>query len=124
MFRRTAIYAAAMLRDLVRIPLHHPDGVAQARFRTRIRYIERTAVPTVEFFLNHYPLSRRQREALVSASTELEESVGLISDGKIRALDEWYATMEEFGVLTERCGRAADALAESAEEPQDRLSDV
>jgi|LGVF01.1.fsa_nt_gb hypothetical protein len=123
-FRRAAIYAAAMLRDLVRIPLHHPDGVAQARFRARIQYIERTAMPTVKFFLDHYPLSQRQREALASASTELEESVGLISDGKIRALDEWYATMEEFGVLTERCGRAADALAESAAEPLDRLSDI
>jgi len=131
-FRRAAIYAAAMLRDLVRIPTHHPDGVAQARFRVRIQYIERTAVPTVKFFLDQYPLSRRQQDALVSASTELEESVGLISDGKIRALDEWYATMEEFGELTERCGRAADAIAEairegtaeSAAEPQDRLSDV
>jgi len=131
-FRRAAIYAAAMLRDLVRIPLHHPDGVAQARFRARIQYLERTAVPTVTFFLDHYPLSRGQRDALVSASTELEESVGLISDGKIRVLDEWYATMEEFGGLTERCGRAADALAEairertteSAAEPQDRVSNV
>jgi len=27
-------------------------------------------------------------------------------------------------VLTERCGRAADALAESAAEPLDRLSDI
>ncbi len=123
-FRRAAIYAAAMARDLVRIPLHHPDGVAQARFRARIQYIERSALPTVEFFLDHYPLSRRQQDALASASTELEESVGLISDGKIRALDEWYATMEEFGVLTERCGRAADAIADSAAEPQDRLSDA
>jgi hypothetical protein len=123
-FQRAAIYAAAMLRDLVRIPLHHPDGVAQARFRARIQYLERTAMPTVKFFLDHYPLSRHQQDALVSASTELEKSVDLISDGKIRALDEWYATMEEFGVLTERCGRAAEAIAESAAEPLDRLSDV
>jgi hypothetical protein len=123
-FQRAAIYAAAMLRDLVRIPLHHPDGVAQARFRARIQYLERTAMPTVKFFLDHYPLSRHQQDALVSASTELEKSVDLISDGKIRALDEWYATMEEFGVLTGRCGRAAEAIAESAAEPLDRLSDV
>jgi len=131
-FRRAAIYAAAMLRDLVRIPLHHPDGVAQARFRARIQYIERTAMPTVKFFLDHYPLSQRQQDALASALSEFEASVGLISDGKIRALDEWYATMEEFGELTERCGRAADAIAEairgrtaeSAAEPQDRPSEV
>jgi len=131
-FRRAFIYSAAMVRDLARVFLHHPEGVAQAKFRVRIQYIDRTAVPTVKFFLDHYPLSRRQQDALVSALSEFEASIGLISDGKIRALDEWYATMEEFGELTERCGRAADAIAEamsertaeSAAEPQDRLSDV
>jgi hypothetical protein len=112
-FRRAAIYAAAMVRDLARVFLHHPDGVAQAKFRVRIQYIERTAVPTVKFFLDHYPLSRRQQDALVSALSEFEASIGLISDGKIPALDEWYATMEEFGELTERCGRAANAIAEA-----------
>ena len=131
-FRRAAIYAAAMLRDLVRIPTHHPDGIAQAKFRVRIQFIERTAVPTVKFFLDHYPLSQRQQDALKSALTEFEASIGLKSDGKIRALDEWYATMEEFAELTERCGRAADALTEairggtskSAAALYDRLSDV
>jgi hypothetical protein len=116
-FQRAAIYTAAMARDLARIFLHHPDGVAQAKFRVRIQYIERTAVPMVKFFLDHYPLSQHQQGSLVSALTELEESVGLISDGKIPALDEWYATMEEFGELTERCGRAADAIAEAIREP-------
>jgi len=131
-FRRAFIYSAAMVRDITRIFLHHPEGVAQAKFRVRIQYIERTAMPTVEFFLHHYPLSQRQQNELASALSEFEASIGLISDGKIRALDEWYATMEEFGELTERCGRAADAIAEalrertaeSAAEPQDRLSDI
>jgi hypothetical protein len=112
-FRRAAIYAVAMLRDLVRIPTHHPEGVAQARFRVRIQYIERTALPTVKFFLDNYPLSRHQQDALAAALSEFETSIGLISDGKIRALDEWYATMEEFAELTERCERAADAIAEA-----------
>jgi len=131
-FRRAAIYSAAMVRDLVRVFLHHPDGVAQAKFRVRIQYIERAAMPTVRFFLDHYPLSRHQQDALASALSEFEASIGLISDGRIPALDEWYATMEEFGELTERCGRAADAIAEAIREGtsesaaalHDRLSDV
>jgi len=105
--QRAAIYAAAMARDLVRIPIHHPEGIAQARFRARVRYIEGTALPTVTFFLDRYPLSQHRRDALSSAVTELAGCVDLISDGRIRALDEWYATMDEFGVLTERCLRAA-----------------
>ena len=116
-FRRASIYAAAMLRDLVRIPTHHPDGVAQARFRVRIQYIKRTAVPTVKFFLDHYPLLAHQQDALAAALSEFEASISLISDGKIRALDEWYATMEEFAELTERCVRAADAIAEAISTP-------
>ena len=130
--RRAAIYSAAMVRDLARVFLHHPDGIAQAKFRVRIQYIERTAAPTVKFFLDHYPLAQRQQDALASALSEFEASIGLISDGKIPALDEWYATMEEFAELTERCGRAADALAEairpgtseSAAALHDRLSEI
>ncbi|MEJ2581608.1 MAG: hypothetical protein P8127_08220 [Acidobacteriota bacterium] len=120
-FRRAAIYAGAMARDLVRIPLHHPDGIAQARFRARIQYIERTVVPTVGFFLEHYPLSQHQRDSLSTALTELGGCIELQPDGRMRALDEWYATMEEFAVLTERCEKTADALAAAVRE-RSRLS--
>lgn len=113
---RATIYLAAMARDLVRIPLHHPEGIAQARFRARIRYIESTALPTVRYFLDHYPLSPHQRDALSSAVAELSGCIELVSDGRIRALDEWYATIDEFALLTERCARAADALAEAINE--------
>jgi hypothetical protein len=110
-FRRAAIYSAGMVRDLVRIPSHHPEGIAQARFRARIRSIERTALPTVRFFLDTYPLSGHQRENLSSAVAELSGCVDLISDGRFHALDEWYATMDEFADLTQRSRRAADAIA-------------
>lgn len=108
---RAAIYAAALVRDLTRIPSHHPDGIAQARFRARIRYLGRTAIPTVAFFLDHYPLPPDRKDALASAVAELERCVGLATDGRIRALDEWYATMNEFAALSEGCRRAADALS-------------
>mgnify|MGYP001814754149 CR=1 FL=1 len=111
--QRAAIYAAAMARDLARITIHHPDGIAQTRFRARIHYIEHTALPAVEFFRDLYPLTQHQWDSLSSAMTELVGCVHLISDGRIRALDEWYATMDEFADLTERCERAADALAEA-----------
>lgn len=114
--RRAAIYAAAMARDLVRIPLHHPDGIAQARFRARIRYIERTALPTVRFLLDRYPLGGSRRASLEAAERDLTSCADLIRDGRIRRLDEWYATMEEFGALGEGCMQAADALARSVGE--------
>jgi hypothetical protein len=110
-FRRAVIYAAAMARDLARIPLHHPDGIAQARFRARIRYIESTALPTVQFLLDRHPLSQNQRDTLSSAESELAGCLDLMSDGRISALDAWYATMDEFTELTRRSDRAADALA-------------
>ncbi len=116
-FRRAAIYSAAMLRDLVRIPLHHPDGIAQARFRVRIRYVERTAIPTIRFFVDRYPLSLARRSNLHSALGELEACLRLVSDGRFHAVDEWYATMDEFRRLGEGCARAADALSAAAAAP-------
>jgi hypothetical protein len=121
--RRVAIYSAALLRDLVRIPLHHPEGIAQARFRVRIRYLERSAIPTIGFFVNRYPLSAERHSALHRALAELEACVRLVQDGRLRAVDEWYATMDEFRRLDEGCGRAADALASAlAGRPVDSVS--
>jgi hypothetical protein len=107
---RAAIYAAAMARDLIRIPLHHADGIAQARFRARVRFIERTALPTVRFVLERFPVSDSQRAALGEAERELTSCTDLVSDGRFRRIDEWYATMDEFAALAEGCQRAAVAL--------------
>jgi hypothetical protein len=117
--RRIAVYSAALVRDLIRIPLHHPDGIAQARFRVRIRYIERTAIPLIEFFVDRYPLSPTRRRALTAALDELHSCAGLVSDGKIPALDAWYATMDEFQRLTDGCRAAADALATAVGDARD-----
>lgn len=69
--RRAAIYAAAVMRELGRIPLHHPDGIAQARFRVRVRYVERTAIPTLQFFIDWYPMSAMRHNAVDAALEEL-----------------------------------------------------
>jgi len=120
--RRIAVYSAALVRDLIRIPLHHPDGIAQARFRVRIRYIEQTAIPLIQFFVDRYPLSPVRRRALTAALDELHSCAGLVSDGRIRALDAWYATMDEFRRLTDGCRDAADALANAAGDARDVTS--
>ena len=103
---RFTIYLAALVRDLVRIPLHHPQGIGQARFRLRVVYIRETALPTLHFFLQKYPLEADEQAELSRAIELLEAGAALTRDGAVRAIDEWYATIEEFGQLT-RCSRAA-----------------
>jgi len=109
---RAAIYVAAMVRDIVRIPLHHQDGIGQARFRPRIDYISESAIPILKFFQVNYPIDDRQCLLIDEALELLEKGVRLISDGRIPALDEWYATMEEFHDLTEYSRQAATRIEE------------
>ncbi len=97
---RAGIYTAAFLRDLIRIPLHHKRGIGQAQFRFRVDYIINNALPTLRFFQTKYPLKDAQQKQLKEAINILQEGVGLIKDGKIQEVDEWYATMEEFYKLT------------------------
>ncbi len=97
---RAGIYTAALLRDLIRIPLHHKRGIGQAQFRFRVDYIINNAIPTLKFFQTKYPLEDEQQKRLEEAINLLQEGVGLIKDGSIQVVDEWYATMEEFYKLT------------------------
>ena len=119
---RVLIYSAAMARDLARIPLHHPAGIAQARFRARIAYIEEIALPTLQFFRTEYDhLGASEAEALDRAIAALESAVGLTTDGPLPALDTWYATMDEFRGLTDLSRQAAvamhDILGDGSREP-------
>ena len=109
--QRIGIYAAAMVRDLIRIPLHHRGGIAQARFRARIGYISESAIPTLRFFMTDYPLDEHTTTLLEEAVKELQDGVKLITDGPMPKLDEWYATMEEFHRLTEHSKRGAEKIS-------------
>lgn len=109
-FQRVGIYAAAMVRDLIRILFHHRGGIAQARFRARIAYISEFAIPTLRFFLTNYPLEKQMTTLLEEAIKELRNGVDLITDGPMPKLDEWYATMEEFHRLTEHSKRGAEKI--------------
>ena len=108
--QRVGIYAAAMVRDLIRIPLHHRGGIAQARFRARIGYISEFALPTLRFFVTDYPLDEQTTTLLEEAVKELQNGLDLITDGPMPKLDEWYATMEEFHRLTEHSKRGAEKI--------------
>ncbi len=110
--QRVGIYLAALVRDIVRIPLHHPKGIGQARFRNRIQYISENAIPTLKFFQSKYPCDKRQRAIIDEAIELLQKGVGLISDGPIPLLDEWYATMEEFFELSKYSKQAAKKIEE------------
>jgi hypothetical protein len=99
-----------MVRDLIRIPLHHREGIAQARFRARVDYISEFAIPTLRFFVAEYPLDDRTATLLKDAVKELQQGVELIADGRVPTLDEWYATMEEFHRLTEHSKRGAEKI--------------
>jgi len=107
---RALIYLAAMARDLVRIPLHHPEGIAQARFRARLLYIREVALPTLRFFSDEYDLDFTRTGALDEAIMALETAEALVSDGPVRVIDQWYATMDEFNTLTELSRRATSAI--------------
>ncbi len=113
LIKRAVIYAAAFVRDLTRIPRHYHGGIGQAQFRFRVAYISDIALPTLSFFLTKYPLQQRQQIPIEAAVDLLQQGANLIRDGKIPALDEWYATMEEFGQLTE-CSRQAAKRIEEA----------
>ncbi len=106
------IYTVAFLRDLMRIPLHDPKGIGQARFRFRIGYISDTAIPTLNFFLETYSLEEEQRHLMEDAIGLLEKGARLITDGRIPALDEWYASLEEFSQLTKYSQEAARKIEE------------
>ena len=110
--QRSGIYVAALVRDIVRIPLHHRGGIGQARFRARVAYISESAIPTLHFFQTNFPTSARQRVLAEEAIELLQKGVDLISDGRIAVLDEWYATMEEFHELTEYSRLAAEKIDE------------
>jgi hypothetical protein len=100
------------VRDIVRIPLHHREGIGQARFRARIEYISENAIPTLKFFQTKYPTDERQRTLIDEAIELLQKGIGLISDGSYPVLDEWYATMEEFYELTKYSQQAAIKIDE------------
>jgi hypothetical protein len=86
--RRAWIYTVALLRDLVRIPLHHPEGIAQARFRARVKFITENAIPTLRFFVVEYPLDQARIALLGEAIDELQRGADLITDGPIRDVDD------------------------------------
>ena len=108
--RRVAIYLAAFVRDVVRIPLHHREGIGQARFRARVTYITETAIPTLRFFRTEYPADEETAALLDEATERLEKGATLLRDGAVPALDEWYATMEEFSELTRFSREAAERI--------------
>lgn len=107
---KLAVYLAAFARDLLRIPLHHKHGIGQARFRARVAYITGTALPTIQFFLDNHELDSDLRSDLVTASERLRGAEPLLADGSSQALDEWYATMEEFGALQAICADTVSLL--------------
>lgn len=108
---RAAIYTAALARDLIRIPLHHPDGIGQSRFRARVEYIDDRAIPTLKFFGANFPIDARQKSLINEAIEVLERGVSLISDGAYPTIDEWYATMEEFHQLSEYSLQAVEKIS-------------
>lgn len=110
---RILIYVAALVRDVIRIPLHRHRGIAQAQFRLRVSYIDETAIPTLEFFVSKYPLHERQTELLRESIDLLRRGSDLTRDGRVLAIDEWYATMEEFHQLTKYSQEAARKLQET-----------
>ena len=110
---RTLISAAALVRDVIRIPLHHHRGIGQAQFRFRVSYIDETAIPTLAFFLSKYPLNDQQTELLRESIDLLRRGSDLMRDGRVRVMDEWYATMEEFHRLTQYSQEAASKLQET-----------
>jgi hypothetical protein len=109
-FVRASIYTAAMVRDLIRIPLHHPAGIAQSRFRARVAFISERAIPILAFFRANYPIQEHRKTLIDEAIEVLERGVSLISDGAYPKLDEWYATMEEFHSLSEYSQQAATII--------------
>ncbi len=94
----------------MRIPLHNQRGIGQAQFRFRVAYISNTAIPTLSFFLNKYPIEKEQHNLIEEAITLLQKGAELIKDGRMPALDEWYATMEEFYKLTQYSQKAAEKI--------------
>lgn len=112
LIRRIGIYTVAFLRDLTRIPLHYYKGIGQAQFRFRVAYISNTAIPTLNFFLTRYPLEEKQCRLIEEAIDFLQKGEGLIRNGSIPSLDEWYATMEEFYQLTTYSQEAAKKIEE------------
>jgi hypothetical protein len=114
-FVRTGIYIAALVRDLIRIPLHHKDGIAMSRFRVKVEYLSKYAIPTLRFFQSEFALNERQNSLISDSISNLEQGTALISDGPYPTLDEWYATMEEFHQLTKFCHKAAIILHELIE---------
>jgi hypothetical protein len=111
--RRTGIYLAAFLRDIVRIPLHHPDGIGQARFRARVQYIADDAIPIIEFFQAEYACDMRVGALLDEAIEWLGKGKQLVEDGPFPRLDLWYATMDEFSQLTEYSRQAAEKIEDA-----------
>lgn len=111
-FIRAGIYFVAMVRDLIRIPTHHKEGIAQSRFRARIEYISKTVIPSLNFFKSNYPIDDGQHVLITEAIELLNKGVSLISDGAIPKLDEWYATMDEFYELTMYSQQAAQSIEE------------
>lgn len=107
---RVLVYLAALARDLIRIPLHHPRGIGQAQFRARVIYIQDTALPTLGFFASRYPLPAAPRARLDAAAAALRQGIALLRDGALPRVDEWYATIDEFGQLTEYSRAAAREL--------------
>lgn len=120
---RGLIYVSAFARDLLRIPLHHPSGIGQARFRARVRYIEQTALPTLRFFEERFELEDATRSLLRRASHRLTEGLTLMEDGASLALDRWYATMTEFAAL-QRCSKEAAAFLREACAQQGKAGDA
>jgi len=114
---RGVIWASALARDLFRIPTHNPAGIGQARFRARVAWISETAIPTLRFFSSRYPLDVRRRAVMAESVECLERAVGLLHDGRIAVLDEWYASMREFRELAEHCRQAAAKIEEVLRHP-------
>jgi hypothetical protein len=112
-FMRILIYAVALVRDVIRIPLHHRRGIAQAQFRFRVSYIEETAIPTLELFVSKYPLHDRQTKLLRESIELLRQGSDLMKDGRVLVVDQWYATMEEFHWLTQYSEEAGRKLQET-----------
>ncbi len=109
---RVVNHIVDFLGDMIRIPLQHYRGVGQAQFRFRVFYISNTVLPALNFFLTRYPLEEKQCHLIEEAIDLLQRGEGLIRNGGIPALDEWYATMEEFYTLTRYSKEAAGKIEE------------